>query len=33
VAVPELSEEQAAVYARIETTSDHIFDTGRAGTG
>ncbi|GAA2076221.1 hypothetical protein GCM10009840_08210 [Pseudolysinimonas kribbensis] len=33
MAVPELSEEQAAVYARIETTSDHIFVTGRAGTG
>jgi hypothetical protein len=31
--IPELSPEQAAVYARIETTLDHIFVTGRAGTG
>jgi ATP-dependent exoDNAse (exonuclease V) alpha subunit len=31
--IPELSPEQAAVYARIETTGDHIFVTGRAGTG
>lgn len=31
--IPELSPEQAAVYAAIETTLDHIFVTGRAGTG
>ncbi|HWH26540.1 MAG TPA: DEAD/DEAH box helicase [Pseudolysinimonas sp.] len=30
---PELSPEQAAVFAAIETTNDHIFVTGRAGTG
>jgi len=30
---PELSPEQAAVFAAIETTRDHIFVTGRAGTG
>ena len=29
----ELSPEQAAVVAAIETTRDHIFVTGRAGTG
>jgi ATP-dependent DNA helicase PIF1 len=29
----ELSPEQAAVFAAIETTRDHIFVTGRAGTG
>ncbi len=29
----ELSPEQAAVFAAIETTQDHIFVTGRAGTG
>ena len=28
-----LSDEQQAVYDRIETTRDHIFVTGRAGTG
>jgi ATP-dependent DNA helicase PIF1 len=28
-----LSAEQQAVFDRIETTSDHIFVTGRAGTG
>jgi ATP-dependent DNA helicase PIF1 len=33
VVLPELSPEQAAVYAAIETTRDHIFVTGRAGTG
>jgi len=33
VALPDLSPEQAAVYAAIETTRDHIFVTGRAGTG
>ena len=31
--LPELSPEQAAVVAAIETTRDHIFVTGRAGTG
>jgi ATP-dependent exoDNAse (exonuclease V) alpha subunit len=31
--VPELSPEQAAVFAAIENTRDHIFVTGRAGTG
>lgn len=29
----ELSPEQAAVFAAIETTREHIFVTGRAGTG
>jgi len=29
----ELSPEQAAVFAAIETTQEHIFVTGRAGTG
>ena len=33
MSTPELSPEQAAVFARIETTNDHIFVTGRAGTG
>jgi ATP-dependent exoDNAse (exonuclease V) alpha subunit len=33
VPLPELSPEQAAVFAAIETTRDHIFVTGRAGTG
>jgi ATP-dependent DNA helicase PIF1 len=33
VSLPELSPEQAAVFAAIETTRDHIFVTGRAGTG
>jgi len=33
VSLPELSPEQAAVVAAIETTRDHIFVTGRAGTG
>ena len=33
MALPDLSPEQAAVYAAIETTRDHIFVTGRAGTG
>jgi ATP-dependent exoDNAse (exonuclease V) alpha subunit len=33
VALPDLSPEQAAVYAAIETTRDHLFVTGRAGTG
>jgi ATP-dependent exoDNAse (exonuclease V) alpha subunit len=33
VARPALSPEQAAVFAAIETTLDHIFVTGRAGTG
>jgi ATP-dependent exoDNAse (exonuclease V) alpha subunit len=31
--VPELSPEQAAVFAAIENSRDHIFVTGRAGTG
>ena len=31
--LPELSPEQAAVFAAIETTRDHVFVTGRAGTG
>ncbi|MBI5162127.1 MAG: AAA family ATPase [Micrococcales bacterium] len=31
--LPELSPEQAAVFARIETTMEHVFVTGRAGTG
>lgn len=31
--LPELSPEQAAVVAAIENTRDHIFVTGRAGTG
>ena len=30
---PELSPEQLAVYERIEHTREHIFVTGRAGTG
>ena len=30
---PELSPEQAAVFAAIENTREHIFVTGRAGTG
>jgi ATP-dependent DNA helicase PIF1 len=30
---PELAPEQAAVFAAIETTMEHIFVTGRAGTG
>jgi hypothetical protein len=30
---PKLSDEQAAVYAAIENTREHIFVTGRAGTG
>ena len=29
----ELSPEQAAVFAAIETTQEHLFVTGRAGTG
>ena len=33
VSLPELSPEQAAVFAAIETTRHHIFVTGRAGTG
>jgi ATP-dependent exoDNAse (exonuclease V) alpha subunit len=33
VDLPELSPEQAAVVAAIESTRDHIFVTGRAGTG
>jgi len=33
VSLPDLSPEQAAVVAAIETTRDHIFVTGRAGTG
>jgi len=33
VTVPELSPEQAAVFAAIETTRENIFVTGRAGTG
>ena len=33
MSLPELSPEQAAVFAAIETTRDHIFVTGRAGTG
>jgi ATP-dependent DNA helicase PIF1 len=33
VPLPELSPEQAAVFAAIETTRQHIFVTGRAGTG
>ena len=31
--LPELSPEQEAVVAAIENTRDHIFVTGRAGTG
>jgi ATP-dependent DNA helicase PIF1 len=31
--LPALSPEQQAVYDRIETTREHIFVTGRAGTG
>jgi hypothetical protein len=33
VPLPDLSPEQAAVFAAIETTRQHIFVTGRAGTG
>jgi ATP-dependent DNA helicase PIF1 len=33
VDLPELSPEQEAVVAAIENTRDHIFVTGRAGTG
>jgi len=33
VARPELSPEQLAVYERIEHTREHLFITGRAGTG
>jgi ATP-dependent exoDNAse (exonuclease V) alpha subunit len=33
VDLPELSPEQAAVVAAIENTREHIFVTGRAGTG
>ena len=33
MSLPDLSPEQAAVVAAIETTRDHIFVTGRAGTG
>ena len=33
VSNPELAAEQAAVFAAIETTMEHIFVTGRAGTG
>ncbi|MET0716118.1 MAG: AAA family ATPase [Mycetocola sp.] len=33
MSLPELSPEQAAVVAAIETTRDNIFVTGRAGTG
>jgi ATP-dependent DNA helicase PIF1 len=33
VTAPELSPEQAAVFAAIETTHENIFVTGRAGTG
>jgi ATP-dependent DNA helicase PIF1 len=33
VSEPSLSAEQQAVFDRIETTLDHIFVTGRAGTG
>ena len=33
MSLPELSPEQAAVFAAIETTREHIFVTGRAGTG
>ncbi|MCU1417037.1 MAG: helicase [Schumannella sp.] len=31
--LPELSPEQAAVFSAIENSRDHIFVTGRAGTG
>lgn len=31
--LPDLSPEQAAVFAAIENSRDHIFVTGRAGTG
>lgn len=31
--LPELSLEQQAVFDRIETTMEHVFVTGRAGTG
>jgi ATP-dependent DNA helicase PIF1 len=30
---PELSPEQLAIFERIETTREHVFVTGRAGTG
>ena len=30
---PKLSTEQQAVYDRIEHTREHVFVTGRAGTG
>ena len=30
---PELTTEQRAIYERIETTREHLFITGRAGTG
>ena len=33
MSLPELSPEQAAVFAAIENTREHIFVTGRAGTG
>jgi len=33
VARPDLSAEQLAVYERIEHTREHVFVTGRAGTG
>lgn len=33
MALPELSTEQLAVYERIEHTREHVFVTGRAGTG
>lgn len=33
MATTELAPEQAAVFAAIETTREHIFVTGRAGTG
>ena len=31
--LPELSPEQQAVFDAIESTRQHIFVTGRAGTG
>jgi len=33
VPTPDLSPEQAAVFAAIENSRDHVFVTGRAGTG
>lgn len=33
MALPKLSPEQLAVYERIEHTREHVFVTGRAGTG